>query len=134
LTLYALDANTIIHAFQGKGGVASRIASVPPSRIAIPSVVLFEVERGVLRSNNATLRRQQLHDLVVACRLLPFEERAASIGARILADLEDQGLKIGPRDTLIAATCVAHSATLVTHNTREFSRVPGLKIEDWFSL
>jgi len=130
--MFALDANTIIHAFQGKGGVAARLVTVPPSRIAIPAVALFEVERGVLKSRNAALRRSQLDELVAVCRVLPFDERCAAIGARLHADLERLGCKIGPLDTLIAATALAHGATLVTHNRREFERVAGLRIEDWY--
>ena len=50
------------------------------------------------------------------------------------ADLEREGRPIGPNDLLIAATALTHSLTLVTHNTSEFSRVPGLKVEDWESM
>lgn len=131
--MFALDTNTIIHAFQGKGKVAERLAAVSPNLIAIPSVALFEVEQGVLRSRNADLRRKQLAELVRVCRVLPFDERAASVGAGLQVHLEKLGLKIGPLDTLIAATALAHGATVVTHNSQEFERVPGLKLEDWFS-
>jgi tRNA(fMet)-specific endonuclease VapC len=47
-------------------------------------------------------------------------------------DLERIGAKIGPLDTLIAGTALAHGATLVTHNTEEFSRISGLRLEDWY--
>lgn len=130
--MFALDANAIIHAFQGKGGVAARLSAVSPKSIAIPAIALFEVEQGVLRSQHPVLRRKQLDELVKVCRVLPFDERSASLGAGVQVDLEKLGLKIGPMDTLIAATVIVHGAILVTHNTREFGRVPGLKIEDWF--
>ncbi|MBM3788553.1 MAG: type II toxin-antitoxin system VapC family toxin [Acidobacteria bacterium] len=70
--------------------------------------------------------------LVGACRVLPFDEMAARTAARIRLDLEARGSPIGPIDTLIAATALAHGAILVTHNVREFERVAGLIIEDWF--
>jgi tRNA(fMet)-specific endonuclease VapC len=132
LTLFALDANAIIHAFQGKGRVGERLAATTPSRIAIPAIALFEVERGVLRSRNAARRRQQLADLVSVCRVLAFDERTAQIAARIQFELERDGKQIGPLDTLIAATAMAYATTLVTNNTGEFGRVPGLLLEDWF--
>jgi tRNA(fMet)-specific endonuclease VapC len=132
LTLFALDANAIIHAFQGKGRVGERLAATTPSRIAIPAIALFEVERGVLRSRNAARRRQQLADLASICRVLAFDERAAQIAARIQFELEGDGKQIGPLDTLIAATAMAYGTTLVTNNTGEFGRVPGLLLEDWF--
>ena len=131
--MFVLDSNTIIHAFQGKGRVAERLAIVPPSRLAIPAIVLFEVELGVLKSRNSALRRKHLSQLAEACRILAFDEQCARLAARLQVDLKGLGCAIGPLDTLIAATALAHGATLVTHNTREFERVPGLKIEDWFS-
>ena len=54
------------------------------------------------------------------------------MAARVRAALEESGEAIGPLDTLIAGTALAARATLVTHNTREFRRVPGLRIEDWY--
>ena len=130
--MFVLDSNTIIHAFQGKGRVAERLAAVPPSRLAIPAIALFEVELGVLKSRNSALRRKHLSQLADACRILAFDDQCARLAAKLRVDLEDSGCVIGPLDTLIAATALAHAATLVTRNTREFQRVPGLKIEDWF--
>ena len=62
---------------------------------------------------------------------LPFDDAAAEHYGRIRADLTARGLTIGGNDMLIAATALANGCTLVTHNTAEFSRVPGLVIEDW---
>lgn len=131
--MYALDSNTIIHLFRGKGAVAERLAGCSPSQIAIPSVVVYEVERGVLRSQNSARRHQQLQSLLAVCQVLPFHQQAASQAARIQVHLESLGLPIGPFDTLIAATALAHGAILVTNNTSEFERVPGLQLEDWYT-
>jgi len=131
LSRFALDSNAIIHAFQGKGRVGARLVSVPPSQIAIPAIVLYEVERGAMKSQNEARRRQQLNELVAVCRLLIFDERAARIAASIQVQLERDRMQIGPLDTLIAATAMAHGAVLVTNNTREFGRIPGLMVEDW---
>lgn len=64
---------------------------------------------------------------------LPFGNREADAYGSLRADLEREGRPIGPNDLLIAATALTHSLTLVTHNTSEFGRVPGLKVEDWES-
>ena len=64
-------------------------------------------------------------------RILPFDSACARIYGSVRAHLEKQGLVIGSNDLLIAAICLAHGTTLVTHNVREFKRVPGLPIEDW---
>ena len=62
---------------------------------------------------------------------MPLDLPAAEIAGRIDADLMARGLRIGPYDTLIAAVALAHGLTLVTHNTAEFSRSAGLRLEDW---
>ena len=63
--------------------------------------------------------------------VLPFDKAAANVHAQIRVHLERLGQVIGPYDLLIAAIALANNLTLVTHNTNEFSRVPGLVIEDW---
>jgi len=70
--------------------------------------------------------------LIGPMHILPFGEEEAKVAARIRAQLEQAGMSIGPLDTLIAGTALHHGATLVTHNTDEFKRVPGLQIEDWY--
>jgi len=64
--------------------------------------------------------------------LLPFGRGEAEAAARVRVNLERQGATIGPYDLLIAGTALAHDATLVTRNTREFGRIRKLQIEDWF--
>ena len=62
---------------------------------------------------------------------LPLDSAAAEIAGRVDANLARQGLRIGPYDTRIAAITLANDLTLITHNTREFSRVVGLRLLDW---
>jgi tRNA(fMet)-specific endonuclease VapC len=62
---------------------------------------------------------------------LAFEDVAAEKYAYIRADLARRGQLIGPNDLMIAAICIANDVTLVTHNTAEFGRIDGLKLEDW---
>jgi tRNA(fMet)-specific endonuclease VapC len=86
----------------------------------------------VLRSKNPGRRREQLDTLLDTVAVLPFGPAEARAAALIRAELERSGEEIGPLDTLIAATALASGATLVTHNTREFRRVRGLRTEDWY--
>lgn len=79
------------------------------------------------RANNRS-RVEQLRQQFVS---LPFDDFAAEQYGVVRARLADIGLPIGPNDTMIAAIALAHRLVLVTHNTAEFSRVPGLLIEDW---
>lgn len=129
--MYALDANTVIHLFKGKGGVAKRFLGVPPLEIAIPAVVLSELEVGRLKSRNPEHRRRDLEELTRFAAILPFGPPEATAAAQVRADLERAGLPIGPYDVLIAGTVLSHRAILVTNNVAEFGRVRDLVVEDW---
>jgi tRNA(fMet)-specific endonuclease VapC len=129
--MFALDANTVIHLFKGKGSVAKRLLGVPPTEVAIPAVVLYELEVGRLKSRNPERRRRDLEELTRFAPILPFGPSEAAAAAQVRADLEQAGVPIGPYDVLIAGTALSHRAILVTNNTREFGRVRGLVVEDW---
>lgn len=130
--IFALDTNTVIHFFRGAGRVAEHLLAVPPSRIGIPIVVLYELVVGLAKSPAGERRRQQLAELAAKSILLPFGEDEARAAARIRIALERVGQPIGPLDTLIAGTALACGATLVTRNLREFTRVEGLAVESWY--
>ena len=130
--MLALDTNTVIYFFKGMGRVAENLRKEAPRDIGIPAVVLYELEVGIARSARPRQRRGSLDALLEVVHILPFDERAAGASAELRAQLEKAGRGIGPIDTLIAGTALAHSATLVTHNTKEFSRVRGLRLLDWY--
>ena len=130
--MYLLDTNTVIYFFKGKGRVAERMLSVSRREIALSAIVLHELETGIAKSNDPSARRKQLDALVDATHFQPFGKAEAEVAASIRAQLESAGTPIGPFDTLIAASALANGMTLVTHNLREFSRVPKLAVEDWF--
>ena len=129
--MYALDTNTVIYFFKDKGYVAQNLFSLPPYEIALPSVVLYELEVGIAKSRAPEKRRAQLNELLTVVRVWPFEEKTAVISAQLRATLEQAGTPIGPLDIMIAGTALANNAILVTHNTKEFSRIDGLHLEDW---
>ena len=122
--MYALDTNTVIYFFKNMGHVAQHLFSLPPHEIALPAVVLYELEVGIAKSTSPEKRRTQLNELLTVVRKLPFTEKEAEITARIRATLENAGTPIGPLDILIAGIALANQATLVTHNTKEFSALP----------
>ncbi len=85
-----------------------------------------------MRSKAPARWREQLDSLLGATRVIPFGPAEALAAAQIRAARERSGEGIGPLDTLIAATALATRATLVTHDAREFRRVPALRVEDWY--
>ncbi|MCG8336382.1 MAG: type II toxin-antitoxin system VapC family toxin [Proteobacteria bacterium] len=130
--MYLLDTNTLIYFFKGMGKVADNLLSKSPKDIAIPSITLFELEVGIAKSSNPKKRKQQLDSLVSLIMTFPFGLKEAKFAAIIRANLEKEGKPIGPYDTLIAGTALSGNHILVTHNTKEFSRIKKLKTEDWY--
>lgn len=130
--MFVLDTNTLSYFFRGEGRVAEHLASVAPSDVGIPTIVVFEIESGIARSRESRRRRLQLDEALSTIQVLPFGRKEARAAARIRADLERAGVPIGPYDVLIAGTALAYGATLVTRNEREFRRIPGLAVENWF--
>jgi tRNA(fMet)-specific endonuclease VapC len=127
-----LDTNTLIYFFKGLGNVSARLLAIPPGEIAIPTVVIFEMEVGIGKSAFPRKRKSQLRELASLVTIVPFSQSEAKCAAGIRIKLERQGNPIGPYDILIAASAMANNSTLVTHNQKEFKRVEGLKIEDWY--
>ena len=129
---YLLDTNTCVFLMKGKPvAVRERLAALGGERVCISSVVISELWFGVYNSQWQEQNRQALE-----CFLAPFEElsyghAANRIYGRRRAALRKVGPPIGSLDMLIAAHALAEDAVLVTNNLREFSRVAGLKLEDW---
>ncbi len=130
--MYILDTNTLIYFFKGMGNVPSKLLATSPKEIAIPSIVLYELEYGIAKSNSPRKRQAQLNEICSVVEVLPFNSQEARCSALIRANLEKKGAPIGPYDLLIAGTAVAYQGILVTNNTKEFNRVPDLKLENWY--
>lgn len=130
--MYVLDTNTVLDYFRGKGNVAANLLATPPSEVALPAIAAYETWVGVLGSQNAKRRQAQFEQFLAVVGVLPFDSAISRRAAELRQALERRGEPIGPLDTLIAATALAHNATLVTRNVREFGRVPGLNVANWF--
>lgn len=129
---FLLDTNTCVRFLNGRStAIRRRFDQVDEREIVVCSVVEAEMFYGAMRSSDpvSTLTEQQAFlDRFVS---LPFNDAAALEYGRIRALLESAGTPIGPNDLMIAAIAPANDRTLVTHNTREFNQVPGLRVEDW---
>lgn len=131
--MWVLDTNTLIYFFKGEGQIADELFRHPPTDIAIPTIVVYELQVGIAKSSSPQKRARQLEELLSVIQVVPFHQREARVAADIRASLEKRGTPIGPYDTLIAGTALAHGATLVSRNTKEFRRVKTLRVENWYS-
>jgi tRNA(fMet)-specific endonuclease VapC len=111
--------------------VQARLATHPPADIALCSVVVAELRYGAEASAHPPKEHAKIDAFAAQFVSLPFDDAAARLYAEIRRALASVGKQIGPYDTMIAAIALSHDLILVTHNTSEFGRVPGLKLEDW---
>lgn len=131
---YLLDTNTCIRYLnQRSENVIRRMSVESPDDIVVCSVTRAELIFGAMKSNNPEKTRERQRQFLEQLVSISFDDNAAEHYGRIRAHLEFAGTPIGPNDLLIAAIALTHDLILVTHNTREFRRVTGLRIEDWES-
>ncbi|NPU15629.1 PIN domain-containing protein [Bradyrhizobium sp. 83002] len=133
--MICLDTNIVIGIVSGRSSalrhrLGEQIRS--GTRIGLSVVALFELRYGIAKSiRRAESGRLLDRFLELGIDVLPFEPEDADHAAEIRAGLEKAGVQIGPFDYLIAAQARRRNAALVTQNTREFERVPGLLVVNW---
>ena len=129
---FMLDTNIIAYAKNHRPeSVLRRFMQYRPEDMCISSITMAELEFGVYNSSKPEQNRLALMTFLSGIEVVPFDADAALAYGSIRADLTKKGTLIGANDMLIAAHAKALDLTLVTNNTREFSRVEGLKIENW---
>lgn len=132
---HLLDTNSWVdHLRHGpKSKVTAKGAAASPGSVYLCAVVLAELMYGAYHAGPAQQARN--HALIASLRQdfvsLAFEDRAAEEFGKVRAHLANLGTPIGPNDLMIAAIGLANGLTVVTHNTKEFGRVPGLSVDDW---
>lgn len=129
---FLLDTNAcIIYLKFPNSKIQARLAAIEPTDIAVCSVVKFEMFYGSFRSSDPARSLSIQNKFLGKFKSFSFDDAACEAAARIRAELTFSGRMIGAYDLLIAAIALANDLRLVTHNTSEFSRVTGLRIEDW---
>lgn len=128
-----LDTNICIYIINAKPpAVLARFQQYRMGDVGMCSVVAAELAFGVAKSESVR-NRQALEMFLAPFIILPFDASAAWIYGELRSDLERRGTPIGSMDTMIAAHALSQQAVLVTNNTREFSKVPGLQLDNWVS-
>ena len=107
--------------------------STPPGELNLSAVAVAELYYGAYISGRPDENKRRIAELVSRLRCLPFDQSCMEIYGRIRGELKTAGTPIGPNDLLIASIGIANGLTLVSGNVREFSRVRGLKIENWLA-
>ena len=128
---YLLDTNILSDLVRNpQGEVAAQITKAGEVSVCTSIIVAAELRYGAAKSNSAKLA-ERIDLILSALEILPLETPADRQYAAIRHHFARQGTPIGPNDLLIAAHALSNNLTVVTANVREFSRVPGLKVENW---
>jgi tRNA(fMet)-specific endonuclease VapC len=127
-----LDTDTCIHIIRRRDPeLVQRIKRYTPGDIGISSITLAELSFGVAMSNQPDKNSAALNEFTMPLDIAHFDDRAAWVYGRVRAVLEQSGAAIGALDMLIGAQALSLGVALVTHNTREFSRISALRLVDW---
>ncbi|MBI2838065.1 MAG: type II toxin-antitoxin system VapC family toxin [Acidobacteria bacterium] len=129
---FLLDTNICVALLRsGSEGIPKHLRSLDPEDIYLCSVVRAELLYGARKSRWVEENLALVERFCAQFESLPFDDKAASFYGITRAILTKAGASIGANDLLVASIGLAHDLTIVTRNTREFSRVPGLRIESW---
>lgn len=133
--MYLLDSCICIDFIRGNMPYAyNLLRKSNPSQFGISSIVEAELRTGAEKSANPHRNRLVTETFLKPFKILSFDSRCAIEYARIRTYLENNGMKIGANDMLIAATALANNAILATNNIKEFKRIPGLSCESWYEI
>jgi tRNA(fMet)-specific endonuclease VapC len=129
---FLLDTNPcIVYLNARSSALRQRLDAEGDSNIAVCSIVLAELYYGATKSSAPEKALLKQLGFISRFKCLPFDDNAAGIYGPIRAELERSGATIGAHDLLIASISLANDLILVSHNTREFRRISGLKVDDW---
>jgi tRNA(fMet)-specific endonuclease VapC len=130
--MYLLDTNTCIRYINGRSpSIRTKLASIPLIEVGVSIITKAELFYGSAKSQYPEISRRRQQEFLVTVQDVLFDEECAKVYGTIRARLELKGTPIGGNDLLIASTAIAKSLILVTHNTREFSRIDEIRLEDW---
>lgn len=129
---YLLDTDICIFLINRRSrAIQERFQQVAVGDVAVSSITTSELRYGVAKSEKQKQNMAALQKFLLVLVILPYDDEASQQYGRIRAQLERKGKPIGSMDTMIAAHALSLDSTVVTNNTKEFRRVPGLRIEDW---
>jgi tRNA(fMet)-specific endonuclease VapC len=130
--MFLLDTNIVSYWMRGDHTIINALKKHKPFELLLSTITLAEILYGIRKSQ--IKRKQRLNKIESICsrlEILSFDRAAANQYGTIRVYLEKQGIPISERDLQIASIAMANKLTVVTHNVKEFGRIPELKVEDW---
>jgi len=128
---YMLDTNIVIYTIKNKPSAVKAAFETHYSQMCISSVTLMELIYGAEKSSHPERNLLDIDGLAARLEVLDYDQTAATHSGQLRAELAKAGTPIGPYDQMIAGHARSRGLILVTNNSREFERVPGLRLENW---
>jgi len=129
---YLLDTNVCIYIIKEKPeSVIKKFERISPMEVGVSIITVAELEFGVAKSQYPEKNRKALEQFILPLIILPFDLEDTRAYGDIHHHLESRGTPIGAMDMLIAAQARRREVVLVSNNEQEFSRIPGLRVENW---
>ncbi len=128
---YMLDTNLCIRVLRDRPQALRERFNAEATGLCVSSIIVYELLVGAEKSAKPVEVRQEVERFLARLAVLQFDESAAAHAAEIRARLERRGSPIGPYDTLVAGHARSRGLIVITGNLEEFSRVDGLRSEDW---
>jgi len=126
-----LDTDTCIAIIKKHPGALKKLRGKSVGQVGLSSITLGELAFGATKSSRPKEAHAALHEFLLALEIAAFDDQAAIRYGEVRASLTRRGKPIGPLDTLIGSHAHVLDVIMVTHNTREFSRIDDLRLEDW---
>ena len=133
-TAYLLDTNVLLHLVNHASGythIKSRFSSAKPGSLYISAITVWEISRMVEQAKVPSKASLAALELMAQFPVEVLDKTSAAIGGNLHAALANQGITIGERDSMIAAIALSPGFGMVTDNTKQFCRIPGLPLENW---
>jgi len=128
--IYMLDTDTVSQVIKKHPPVIKKLISHEDDEICISAITNAELFYGLEKKNSQRLFNE-VRSIIGKCTIINFDASQSELYGKIRVDLEKSGTPLGDMDLLIASAAMATGAILVSHNKKHFSRIKGLKVEDW---
>lgn len=129
--MYLLDTDTLIFSLKGHKGVLENLARHRHDPLEMSAASVMELYYGAYKSEKVALNLANVRRLESSFRVLPIDYTVTETFGMVKADLETKGTPLDDFDIVIAATALSFNTTLVTNNEKHFSRIEGLRLENW---
>ena len=128
---FCLDSDTLIYFLKGDKNIVANVAKIATTNLFTTRINYTELLYGAFNSKKKTTNLQQIHIFLDNFQILEFEQKASEIFAKLKVELKTSGKIINDMDLMIASIAINNSCTLVSNNTKHFSRIKQLKLDNW---